>query len=259
VDLVRPQDVSLEGRVAVVTGAGRGFGAQIAADLAALGAAVAVLDINQDAADESADAINAEGGTSLAVTCDISDASAMVAAAAMIEQALGPAEILVNNAGIASLRPFLETTEDEWERVFAVNYNGMFHACKAFVPHMTRIGRGRIVNLSSIAGKRGGGFLGTSAYSAAKVAVIGFTRALALELRPSGILVNCVAPGAMDTEMTAVLREKPDLLAKVVAGIPLGRRGTVQDVADAVVFLCTDLASHVVGEALNVDGGVMME
>ena len=157
------------------------------------------------------------------------------------------------------MTPFLELSEEEWDNVFRVDYTSMYLTCREVAESMVERRFGRIVNLSSIAGKRGGGFLGRTAYSAAKAGVIGFTKALARELAPFCVTVNAVAPGAMDTEMTKVLREDPELLARVLSVVPMGERGTIQDVADAVVFLCSEGASYLTGETIDVDGGVMME
>ena len=244
------------GTCAAVTGAGRGFGEQIAVDLAALGASVAVLDVDGDAAASCAERL---GRRALAVRCDVADFDGVQGAFARVREELGPVDVLVNNAGIVSTTPFLQTTEEEWDRVFAVDYTSMFNCCKAVVPGMLERGRGCVVNVSSIAGKRGGGFLGTAPYAAAKAGVIGFTKALARELAPAGIRVNAVAPGAIDTEMTKVLREDEELLGRVLATVPAGRRGTIQEVADAVLFLVSGLGSYLTGETVNVDGGVMME
>jgi 3-oxoacyl-[acyl-carrier protein] reductase len=250
---------TLAGRCAVVTGAGRGFGEQIAVDLAALGAAVGILDVDAAAARACAARLEAAGARAAAVTCDVSDFAGVQAAFAAVRDSLGEVDILVNNAGIAAFTPFLETTEEEFDRVFAVNYTGTFNCCKAAVPGMVERRYGRIVNISSVAGKRGGGFLGRVTYSSAKAGVIGFTKALARELAPHGITVNAVAPGAMDTEMTKILRDDEELLARVVSAIPMGRRGEIQDVADAVCFLASDLAGYMTGETIDVDGGVTME
>ena len=250
---------SLAGRCAVVTGAGRGFGEQIAVELAALGAAVGVLDVDGEAGEACAERLRAAGARAEAVACDVADFGAAQTAFAALRESLGEVDVLVNNAGVASFTPFLETTEEEFDRVFAVNYTGAFNCCKAVAPGMIERRYGRIVNISSVAGKRGGGFLGRTLYSAAKAGVIGFTKALARELAPYGVTVNAVAPGAMDTEMTKVLRDDPELLARVVGQIPMGRRGEIQDVADAVCFLASDLAAYVTGETIDVDGGVTME
>jgi 3-oxoacyl-[acyl-carrier protein] reductase len=251
--------LSFAGRCAVVTGAGRGFGEQIAADLATLGAAVGVLDIDGEAAEACAAQLRASGARAAAAACDVSNLAGVQAAFASIATELGAVDVLVNNAGIATGTPFLETTEEEFDRVFAVNYTGAFHCCREVVPGMVERGYGRIVNVSSVAGKRGGGFFGRTIYSSAKAGVIGFTKALARELAPHGITVNAVAPGAMDTEMTKVLRDDQELLARVLAAIPMGRRGEIQDVSDAVCFLASDRAAYLTGETIDVDGGVTME
>jgi 3-oxoacyl-[acyl-carrier protein] reductase len=251
--------MSFAGRCAVVTGAGRGFGEQIAVDLAALGASVGVVDLDGDAAAACVARLEEAGASAVAATCDISDAASVRTAFAAVQDRLGAVDVLVNNAGIAAFTPFLETTEEEFDRIFAVNYTGTFNCCQAVVAGMIERRYGRIVNISSVAGKRGGGFLGRVTYSSAKAGVIGFTKALARELAPHGVTVNAVAPGAMDTEMTKVLRDDAELLARVVASIPLGRRGDIQDVSDATCFLASDLAGYLTGETINVDGGVMME
>ena len=245
----------LDGRCAVVTGGGRGFGERIALELAALGAAVAVLDIDEAAAQRSAAGL-AHG---LAVACDVGDEASVRSAFAAVRRDLGSVDILVNNAGVVSTTPFLQLDEEEWDRVFRIDYTSMYLTCREVAATMVEQRYGRIVNLSSLAGKQGGGFLGKAAYVAAKAGVIGFTKALARELAPAGVTVNAVAPGAMDTDMTKVLRDDHALLARVLAVIPLGERGTIQDVADAVVFLCTGAASYLTGETIDVDGGVLME
>jgi len=250
---------TLAGRRAAVTGAGRGFGDQTAVELVGLGASVAILDVDPDAAERCAARLTAGGARAIAVVCDVADDDAVQRAFATVREQLGGVDLLVNNAGIVTSTPFLETTIDEFDRLLAVDYTSMWSCCRAAVPGMIDQRFGRIVNISSIAGKRGGGFLGRTAYSTAKAAVIGFTKALARELAPHAITVNAVAPGAMDTEMTKALREDEELLARVLATIPLARRGVIQDVADAVCFLCTDLAGYVTGETVNLDGGVMME
>jgi len=250
----RVDDGRLDGRCAVVTGGGRGFGERIAEQLAGLGARVAVLDVDLESAEETAASIDG-----IAVHCNVGDESSVREAFARVRSEVGPVDALVNNAGIATFTPFLQSSEAEFDTVFRVDYTSMFLTCREVVPAMLERRYGRIVNLSSVAGKRGGGFLGTAVYSSAKAGVLGFTKALAKEVGHAGVTVNAVAPGAMDTEMTKVLREDHELLAKVEATIPLGRRGTIEDVADAVVFLCSDAAAYVTGETIVVDGGVVME
>jgi len=244
----------LDGRRALVTGAGRGFGRRIAVDFAALGAAVAALDVDERAAEDAAREV---GG--LALVADVAEREQVHAAFARAEAELGGIDILVNNAGIASTTSFPDLMREEWDRVLAVDVTSMYEMCKCAVPGMRDRRFGRIVNVSSIAGKRGGGFIGRCAYATAKAAVLGFTKAVARELAAYSITANAIAPGGMDTEMTKILREDEELLAKVLAAIPLGRRGSDQDVADAAVFLVSDLADYITGETVNVDGGVLME
>ena len=251
--------LSLAGRVAVVTGGGRGFGEQSARELARLGAAVGIVEIDGPLGASAAASLESEGLHCASAVADVADPDAVIAAFAQLSSTLGPVDILVNNAGIVSTTPFLELSEAEWDATLSVNLTGAYLCSKAVVPSMTDRGFGRVINIASVAGKRGGGFLGRSAYAAAKAGVIGLTKALARELAPDGITVNAIAPGPMDTEMTKVLNADPELLARVLEQIPLGRRGVIQDVADAVCFLSTDLASYFTGETLNIDGGVSME
>ncbi len=179
----------LDGRRAVVTGGGRGFGERIAEQLAGLGATVAVLDVDLEAAERTAASV---GG--LAVRCDVGDEASVREAFARVRSELGPVDALVNNAGIASFTPFLQSSEEEFDTVFRVDYTSMFLTCREVVPAMLERRHGRIVNLSSVAGKRGGGFLGTAVYSSAKAGVLGFTKALAKEVGHAGVTVNAVAP-----------------------------------------------------------------
>lgn len=247
------------GKVAAVTGGGKGFGAEIARALSELGASLAILDLSPEAARLSAEAIAARGGRACAFAADVADLSSVDAAFAAIRDTLGPVDILVNNAGIVSSTPFLRLEPREWDRVQAVDYTGVFNCCRAVIADMKARRCGRIVNVGSVAGARGGGFLGTAAYASAKAGVAGLTAGLAAELAPFGITVNAVAPGSMHTEMTQPLRDKPELFARVLAGIPMGRQGAAEHVADAVVFLASDLAALLSGETLNVDGGVTMK
>ncbi len=250
---------SLAGRVAVVTGAGAGIGEHLAIELGALGAGVGVLDVDEDGARACAQRIEQDGGRALAVACDVSDYEGIQDAFAEVRSELGETDILVNNAGIISTARFSEMEEAEWDRIFGIDYSSLFNCCKAVVPSMTSRSYGRIVNVSSVAGKRGGGLLGTAAYSAAKAGAFGFTKALARELAPSGVTVNAVAPAAVITRMSRKFQEDPELLAKVLAGIPVGRQGTVVDISDAVTFLVSDVAGYITGETLNVEGGLLME
>ncbi len=246
--------LSLSGRRALVTGAARGFGLDTAIDLASLGASVAMLDVSREAVEKAAAALSA-----LAVTADVADGEQVRAAWEVVERELGGVDILVNNAGIASSALLLDLSFDEWRRVQEVNVDSLFHLCSLALPGMVERGFGRIVNVSSIAGLRGGGNVGRIAYATSKAAVVGFTKALAREYARAGVTCNAVAPGGMDTEMTRVLLDSPEAMAKALEGIPLGYRGSTLDVAGAIAFLASDLAGYITGETLNVDGGVMMQ
>ncbi|MGI9658097.1 MAG: SDR family NAD(P)-dependent oxidoreductase [Gaiellaceae bacterium] len=252
-------DVSLAGRHAVVTGSGRGIGAQTARELASLGASISLLDLDLDRAEGVAAELERNGHEARAFPCDIAEAAAVESAFAAVADASSPPDILVNNAGITSFVPFLETTEADWDALVGINLTGTFLCTQAALPSMRERGWGRIVNISSIAGKRGGGFLGRTPYSAAKAGVLGFTKALAREVADDGVTVNAIAPGPMDTDMTQILREDAELLGRIVANVPLQRRGLPYEIADAVCVLCTGLGSYMTGETINVDGGVAME
>jgi 2-hydroxycyclohexanecarboxyl-CoA dehydrogenase len=248
--------VTLEGRVAMVTGAGRGIGAAIAARLAGLGASVAVCDI-----DDASGAVTAKSlpTPSVSVHLDVSDRAAVVAAVAGIGEALGPIDILVNNAGIDEIEPFMESTEATWDRLWEVNLKGPIACCHAVLEaSMIPNGRGRIVNLGSDAGRVGS--TGEAVYSATKGGVIAFTKTLAREMARYGITVNCVCPGPANTALLAQLGEDSTsgLRASLARSIPLRREGEPDDIAGVVAFLTTDDASYMTGQTVSVSGGLTM-
>ena len=207
---------------------------------------------------EQAEALAAEiksrGGQALAVRGDVSDRGAVTAAIRLVEAEFGPVEVLVNNAGIAEQRQFQDISQDFWRHIFGVNVDGAYHTIQAVLPHMLHEKRGCIVNISSIWGQRGASC--EAAYSATKAALIGLTRSLAIELAPSGIRVNCVAPGVIRTDMVEVLGA--DTLRSLVEETPVGRLGTPEDIANAVAFLADDRASFLTGQVLTADGGFIV-
>ncbi|WP_433802266.1 SDR family NAD(P)-dependent oxidoreductase [Actinomycetospora sp. CA-084318] len=249
--------MSTDPRTAVVTGAGsrRGIGRATAHALAAAGWHVAVLDLDEAGAKETADDVaGAHGVRTAGIACDVTDELSVETALATLDAALPPVGALVNNAGITSPVPFLEVTDAEWDTVFAVNVRGAYNITRRVAPGMAERGFGRIVFLSSVSAERGGGVFGGVAYSAAKAGQLGFARALARELGPSGITVNSVAPGLIDTDITggALEGERKEAL---LAGIPVGRNGRVDDVADLITFLCRPESGYITGATYDVNGG----
>lgn len=245
----------LGGRCALVTGASRGIGRAVALRLAAEGAKVALnFAGNEAAARRVLEEIEAAGGRAVLAQADVSDEAAaqtMVAAAA---EALGGLDILVNNAGITRDGLLLRMKEEDWDAVCATNLKGVFHCTKSAVKLMMKKRAGRIVNMASVVGLMGNA--GQTNYAAAKAGIIGFSKAAAKELAGRGITVNVVAPGFIETDMTAALSEKAKEAA--LSGIPLGRMGRPEDVAEAVLFLVSDQASYITGQVLAVDGGMAM-
>ncbi|MGY1636108.1 SDR family NAD(P)-dependent oxidoreductase [Geodermatophilus sp. SYSU D00742] len=244
-------------KTAVVTGAGskRGIGRATAHALAAAGWNIAVLDLDEASAKDAAAEVEERSGVrAVGIGCDVTDEASVDAALAVLDGALPPVGALVNNAGITSPVPFLEVTGEEWDRVFAVNVRGAYNVTRRLAPGMAERGFGRIVFLSSVSAERGGGVFGGVAYSAAKAAELGFTRALARELGPRGVTVNAVAPGLIDTDITGGALEG-ERKAQLLAGIPVGRNGRVSDVADLITFLCREETGYVTGATYDVNGG----
>jgi len=253
-------------RVAVVTGGGSGIGAGICRAFAREGAVVAVADLKLEAASQVAAAIEAEGSRAAAFPVDVTDAAAMAAVADEVERAFGPLEIWVNNAGISRVIPFLDCTEELWDATLRINLKGAFLGCQAAIRRMLPRRRGVVLNMSSQSGKTGASQY--AAYCASKFGVIGLTQSLALEYARAGIRVNAICPGVVftglwDEQLADYARKRglaPDQVRPYLAEkVPMGRLCTVEDVAGTAVFLASDEAAFITGQAVNVTGGLVMD
>jgi len=243
--------VDLANRVAVVTGGSRGIGLAIAQTLAGAGAKVAVLARDGARAQQAAQEL---GGGAQGFACDVSDAAQAETTLGAVDKALGPVDILVNNAGVTRDNLLFRIAEDDWDQVLDTNLKGAFLMTKLAARGMIKRRWGRVVNITSVVGLTGN--KGQSNYAASKAGLIGFTKAVAKELASRNVLVNAVAPGYIDTEMTRGIAEEAKQALQ--AAIPLGRLGQGADVAAAVLFLASDWASYITGQVLVVDGGMVM-
>lgn len=245
-------------RTAVVTGAGspRGLGRATARRYGREGWAVVVADLDAGAAQETAELIAQEAGVPvLAQKVDVTSAESVAELRAAVHaSSLPPVGAVATIAGIADPTPFLDVTPELWERVFAVNSTGTFLTVQAFVPDMIEHGYGRVVTMSSVSAQQGGGVFSKTPYSAAKAAVLGFTRSIARELAPYGITCNSVSPGAADTDIRAGATD-PEREAALSASVPLGRQATADDIAALFVFLSSEDASYITGTTQNINGG----
>ncbi len=241
-------------QVALVTGASRGIGRATAARLARAGYAVAInYHERRDMAEGLAAQLAAEGCEAMAVQADVAVGAEVNAMVRRVEDSLGPVTLLVSNAGVAGQALFQDVSDEMWERYFAVNLNGARNAIRAVLPHMLHEKSGSIVTVSSIWGQHGASCEVT--YACTKHALIGLTKSLAMELAPSGIRVNCVAPGVINTDMVQVLGQ--ETLRDLAAQTPLGRLGTPEDIAAAMAFLASDEAGFITGQVLTADGGFL--
>lgn len=245
----------LDGKIALVTGASRGIGRAVAVKLAAAGATVAVNYAgNAQAAEETKALIEAQGQRAILLQADVADGEAVEAMVQQVVAAFGRVDILVNNAGITRDALLMRMKESDWDDVMRTNLKGVYHCTKAVAKRMMKQRSGRIVNMSSVVGLTGNA--GQANYAAAKAGVLGFTKATAKELAARGITVNAIAPGFIDTDMTAGLPEQ--VKESLLKGIPLGKLGSPEDIADAALFLVSDAAAYITGQTLHVDGGMVM-
>jgi 3-oxoacyl-[acyl-carrier protein] reductase len=242
----------LEGKVAIVTGGGRGLGEAICRSLAQEGAHIAVADLNLSDAEKAAAAIKKMGRKTVAVKVDVSLEKEVKEMVTKTLEALGTIDILVNNAGVCYQGTVAEMSEEAWDRVLDINLKGTFLCSREVMPSLKQKKWGKIVNLGSLAGQVGGLVVGAN-YAVSKAGVICFTKSLAKELAPFGINVNCIAPGIIDTEMTRAFPRE-----EMIKSIPLRKLGEPQDVADAVLFLVSPESKYLTGQTISVNGGIYM-
>ncbi|AII05736.1 SDR family NAD(P)-dependent oxidoreductase [Rhodococcus opacus] len=250
----------LKNKVALVTGGGQGIGAGIAWSLVREGAKVAILDRATGPAKELVDEINSSGGTADSWQVDVTDYAALNDVVGEVDKAWGSIDVLVNNAGVVvPPGPFMDSDPADWDHILDVDFKGVLHGVKACVPRMLRSGGGAIVNIGSDSAKFGEP--GIAVYAGAKGAVNSISKSLAKELAPSGIRVNVITPGIIETPMIDLARSTPDGRAMIdgtVSTIPLARMGAPREVGDVVVFLASELSSYLTGQSISVNGGMLM-
>lgn len=247
--------MKLSGEVVLITGASRGIGKAIALEMANKGAKVAVnFKGSEDKAQEVVEAIIKSGGKAIAVKADVASNEEVSQMVKLIEKELGTVTILVNNAGITRDNLLMRMKEEDWDSVLETNLKGVFNCTKAVIRSMMKQKRGKIINIASVVGLVGN--VGQSNYAAAKSGVIGFTKAMALELSSRGIQVNAVAPGFIETDMTEKLTD--EIKEQILARIPLQRLGKAEEVAGVVSFLASPQADYITGQIICVDGGMVM-
>ena len=251
----------MSNRVALVTGGGQGIGQGISQMLGGRGFRVAVADINPETAQATARSLTEAGGTAIAVTVDVSDTASVQAAVKTVTAELGPVEVAVNNAGFDEFMPFLDTTEDFWDRILDVNFKGALRVAHAVVPGMIDRGWGRVINIGSDAGRVGSSL--EAVYSGAKGGIIAFTKTLAREVATKGVTVNTVCPGPADTPLLRRFasdsgQDGEKVVASLTRAVPMRRLARPADVAAAVAFFAGDDTSFITGQTLSVSGGLTM-
>ena len=247
-------ELSLEGKVALVTGGARGIGKEIALRFAKEGADIAICDVSLEETEATAKEIQKTGRQCLAFKTDVTDSKDVQSAIDKILDKLGKLDILINNAGITRDSLVLRMSEEDWDKVIAVNLKGCFICTRAAAKVMLKQRFGKIVNLASIIGIMGN--TGQANYAASKAGIIGLTKSVAKELASRGVSVNAIAPGFIKTEMTAKLSE--DVQKRMLSSIPLGRFGEPKDVADLALFLSSENSSYITGQVIQIDGGMLM-
>lgn len=244
--------MSVAGKTTIITGGAQGIGLAISQRFARDGAKVAIWDIDEAAAQRTADELVAAGGKAIACRVDIADRAQVDAAIAAVREVFGPISILVNNAGISNIVPFLDMTEEQWDRMITINLKGVFHCTQAVIPDMLAAGWGRVVNVSSSSTQSGAPYM--SHYVASKGGVIGMTKSLALEFADKGITFNNVPPGFIDTPLLRATLNEAAIEAQI-EGSPMKRIGRPEDIAAACAFLASEDAGYITGHTLSVNGG----
>ena len=246
----------LEGKVAAISGAAsrRGIGFATARLFAAHGARVAILDLDEQGAKDAAASL---GEGHLGIGCNVTDLEGCKRAADLAISTFGQVDILLNNAGITQPVKTMEIDEASWRRIVDVNLTGVLYLSQAFIPHMRSRRRGSIACMSSVSAQRGGGIFGGPHYSAAKAGVLGLAKAMARELGPDGIRVNCVTPGLIQTDITGG-KLTDEMRRDILKGVPLNRLGDAEDVAGVYLFLASDLSAYVTGAVIDVNGGMLI-